>query len=103
MRSMFYTDGYLINVYDLYHRTSAEAAAAILRTGRFGSYCQNRHEAFFTNEGDGSNSRRYGDVVIHVEVPTHQAVVDERFRDSEVFYRMPRRMNRQRANTSLAF
>ena len=34
MRSMFYTDGYLINVYDLYHRTSAEAAAAILRTGR---------------------------------------------------------------------
>lgn len=47
MRSMFYTDGYLINVYDLYHRTSAEAAAAILRTGRFVSYCQNRHEAFF--------------------------------------------------------
>ena len=78
MRSMFYTDGYLINVYDLYHRTSAEAAAAILRTGRFVSYCQNRHEALFTNEGDGSNSRRYGDVV-----SAHHEALDRRRRGRE--------------------
>lgn len=81
-------DGYIITVYDLYHRTRRESAQALLVGSTFVSRCQNQHEVYFTNRPEGSYSKDYGDVVVHVEVPTALAVEDEVFRDGEVFYRV---------------
>ncbi|WP_338752285.1 hypothetical protein [Janibacter alittae] len=88
-RNVVDADGHVIRVYDLYHRTDPAAARAILASGRFESHCQNTHEAYFTNVADGRNARRYGDAVVHVQVPTVVAVPDEKFKDGEIFYRVP--------------
>lgn len=69
-RNVVDADGYVIRVYDLYHRTEPEAAQAILASGRFESHCRNTQEAYFTNMADGRNARHYGDAVVHVQVPT---------------------------------
>lgn len=88
-RNVVDADGYVIRVYDLYHRTDPQAAQAILASGRFESHCRNTQEAYFTNMADGRNARHYGDAVVHVQVPTALAVPDETFNDGEVFYRVP--------------
>lgn len=82
-------DGSVIRVYDLYHRTDPESAQAILASGHFESRCHNTHEAYFTNMVNGRHARRYGDAVVHVEVPAALAVPDEKFNDGEVFFRVP--------------
>ena len=82
-------DGYVIRVVDLYHRTTTAAAETILRTGQFMSLCQNRDDAYFTNQIDGTHSRHYGDAIVQLEVPTAIPIEDERYRDGEVFYRLP--------------
>lgn len=81
--------GCVVRVCDLYHRTDPAAARAILASGRFESHCQNTQEAYFTNMADGRNARHYGDAVVHVQVPTVLAVLDEKFNDGEIFYRVP--------------
>lgn len=88
-RNIVDTDGYVVRVHDLYHRTDPAAAQAILASGRFESHCQNTSEAYFTNMPDGRNARHYGDAVVHVQVPTALAVRDDAFNDGEVFYRVP--------------
>lgn len=88
-RNAVEADGYVIHVYDLYHRTDPASAQAILASGRFESHCQNRDEAYFTSVADGRNARHYGDAVVHVRVPAVVAVPDETFNDGEIFYRVP--------------
>lgn len=88
-RNVVDADGYVIRVYDLYHRTDPESAQAILASGRFVSHCQNPNEAYFTNMADGPNARQYGEAVVHVQVPTAAAIPDETFNDGEIFYRVP--------------
>lgn len=81
-------DGYMINVIDLYHRTTTDAARSILRSGSFTSDCSNSTQAYFSNTADGDHGRQYGEAVVHVEVPSWAATEDERYRDGETFYRV---------------
>lgn len=74
-------DGYVIPVRDLYHRTTAEAADEILRSGRFISQCQDRDHAYFTDNPAGSRSRQYGPSIVHVVVPTWATMADESYED----------------------
>lgn len=74
-------DGYVIPVRDLYHRTTAEAADEILRSGRFISQCQDRDHAYFTDNPAGSRSRQYGPSLVHVVVPAWAAMTDESYGD----------------------
>lgn len=88
-RNVLDPDGYVIRVFDLYHRTSRTSADTILSEGTFVSRCQSPSDAYFSNRADGQAARHYGDVVLRVEVPTSDAIVDDQFRDGEVFYRVP--------------
>ncbi|MCZ4326749.1 hypothetical protein [Brachybacterium paraconglomeratum] len=74
-------DGYVILVRDLYHRTTAEAADEILRSGRFISQCQDRDHVYFTDNPAGSRSRQYGPSIVHVVVPAWAAMTDESYGD----------------------
>jgi hypothetical protein len=74
----------------LYHRTNAEAAGEILRTGRFLSNCQDRHHAFFCDRPDGMRSEQYGPVIVEVDIDDTDVILDGSFANgSEKFYRVP--------------
>lgn len=74
---------------DLYHRTSPDAAAAILRTKRMDS--KERGDVFFSTHRDGDNAGGYGSAVVHVRVPEHLAELDDEFPDGEQHYRVRNR------------
>lgn len=71
---------------DLYHRTSADAAAAIL-TGCAMTSRENTQEAYFSTRPDG-HATGYGTTVVHVRVPAHLARLDDEFPDGELHYRV---------------
>ena len=56
----------------LYHRTTPEAAAAIMRSGQFSSR-ENTDETFFSNQRNGPNSN-YGNTVVAVRVRPEQTL-----------------------------
>lgn len=72
---------------DLYHRTSIDAARAILASGRFVTR-ENTREAFASNRVDGQ-AIGYGDAVVHVRVDEDDAQLDDEFPDGELHYRIP--------------
>jgi GNAT superfamily N-acetyltransferase len=74
---------------DLYHRTSPEAAAAIMRTKRMTS--KENGDVFFSTHRDSENSEGYGSAVVHVRVPEHIAELDDEFPDGEQHYRLNNR------------
>lgn len=72
---------------DLYHRTSEEAARAILASGRFVTR-ENTREAFASTHADGQ-AAGYGAAVVHVRVDERDAELDDEFPDGEQHYRIP--------------
>lgn len=74
----------------LYHRTSADAADEILRTGRFVSNCGDRYHAFFCDRPDGPRSEQYGPVIVEVDIDEADLILDDSFANgTEKFYRVP--------------
>lgn len=71
---------------DLYHRTTPEAAAQIMRDRRMLSL-ENTQEAFFSNRFVGQGTG-YGEGVVHVRVPEHLAELDDEFPDGEKHFRV---------------
>ena len=69
---------------DLYHRTTPEAAAAIMRQRTMVTK-ENGHRVFFSTVPDGQ-AAGYGDAVIHVRIPEHLAHLDDEFPDGEQHY-----------------
>jgi hypothetical protein len=74
---------------DLYHRTTPEAAQAILRDKRMDS--KERGDVFFSTHRSGDNSTGYGSAVVHVRVPEHLAELDDEFPNGEQHYRVNNR------------
>lgn len=72
---------------DLYHRTTPDAAAAILREKRMTSK-ENDNGLFFSTHRDGENAGGYGSAVVHVRVPEHLAELDDEFPDGEQHYKV---------------
>jgi hypothetical protein len=70
----------------LFHRTTQEAAAAILRTGRFESK-ENTQDAYFSTRESGQ-SDGYGDAIVCVVVSVEVAELDDEFPDGEQHYRV---------------
>lgn len=70
----------------LYHRTTKEAAQAILTAGRMTSK-ENTGEAYFSTRFDG-HATGYGDTVIEVRVPQIMIELDDEFPDGEQHYRV---------------
>ena len=66
---------------DLYHRTSEDAARAIVATGRFLTR-ENTPEAYVSTHVDGS-------AVVHVRVDEADAQLEDEFPDGELHYRIP--------------
>lgn len=64
----------------LYHRTTPEAAAAIVTTGRWQSY--ENGWCYFSTARDGE-AIAYGTVVLGVEVPADVALLDDEWSDGE--------------------
>lgn len=60
---------------DLYHRTTEEAARAIVETGTFVTR-ENTREAFVSTHVDGQ-AVGYGDAVVHVRIDEADAELDE--------------------------
>ncbi|TDE88172.1 hypothetical protein EXU48_23925 [Occultella glacieicola] len=73
---------------DLYHRTTEEAARAILASGRFLTR-ENTPEAFASTHFDSEAAAGYGDAVVHVRVDDVDAQLDDEFPDGEQHYRIP--------------
>lgn len=71
---------------DLYHRTTPEAVALILATGRMVSR-ENTGEAYFSTVADG-HAAGYGEALVHVRVPTEWTELDDEFPDGEQHYRV---------------
>lgn len=71
---------------DLYHRTSAERAREIERSGRFVSL-ENTSEVYFSNRRRGQ-AEGYGVAVVHVRIPESLAELDDEFPDGELHYRV---------------
>lgn len=71
---------------DLYHRTSPEAAAAIL-AGLPWLSRENTGEVYFSNRIDGQ-AVGYGDAIVHVRVEAFLADLDDEFPDGEEHYRI---------------
>lgn len=79
---------------DLYHRTSAENAERIRKTGVFTSQ-ENTGEAYFSTHPHGQ-AEGYGEGLVHIRVPEHVAELDDEFPDGEQHYRVhPRNIRRQ--------
>ncbi len=71
---------------DLYHRTTPEAAGAILATRRMTS-AESTAEAYFSNRESG-HVDGYGVAVVHIRVPEAMAELDDEFPDGEQHYRV---------------
>jgi hypothetical protein len=74
-------------VIDLYHRTTAAAAASILETRTMTSR-ENTREAYFSTASSGGQADGYGDTVVHIRVPVELAEIDDEFPDGEQHYRV---------------
>ena len=72
---------------DLYHRTSEDAARAIVATGRFLTR-ENTPEAYVSTHVDGE-AAGYGSAVVHVRVDEADAQLEDEFPDGELHYRIP--------------
>lgn len=72
---------------DLYHRTTADAAAEIHQQRRMTSK-ENDGGVFFSTVRDGGQGEGYGDAVVHVRVPEHLAELDDEFPDGEQHYKV---------------
>ena len=72
---------------DLYHRTSEEAARAIIQAGHFLTR-ENTREAFVSTHVDGQ-AAGYGTAIVHVRVDEADAQLDDEFPDGEQHYRIP--------------
>lgn len=72
---------------DLYHRTSPEAAEAVLRQRSMLSK-ENTGEAYFSTRPDGPAVLGYGEAVIHIRIPARLARLDDEFPDGEEHYRV---------------
>ena len=72
---------------DLYHRTSEDAARAIVATGRFLTR-ENTPEAYVSTHIDGE-AAGYGAAVVHVRVDEADAQLEDEFPDGELHYRIP--------------
>lgn len=66
----------------LYHRTTAEKAESLRKTGRFKSL-ENTNETFFSNKLEGQ-AVGYGDAVITVKVKPEKVRLDDAFHDGEI-------------------
>ncbi|WP_125778271.1 Fic/DOC family protein [Antribacter gilvus] len=73
---------------DLYHRTTPEAAAAILAEGRFLTR-ENTPEAYTSNRAVSDTTEGYGDAVVHVRVDEQHAELEDEFPDGEQHFRIP--------------
>lgn len=72
---------------DLYHRTSEEAARAIVEARRFLTR-ENTPEAYVSTHVDG-HATGYGPAVVHVRVDEVDAQLDDEFPDGEQHFRIP--------------
>lgn len=72
---------------DLFHRTTPEAAAAIVATGRWVSR-ENTRDVYFSTSATGGQADGYGVAVVHVRVPEVLAELDDEFPDGEQHYRV---------------
>jgi len=72
---------------DLYHRTSEDAARAVLATGRFVTR-ENTPEAYASTDVDGQ-AAGYGPAVVHVRVDEADAELEDEFPDGEQHFRIP--------------
>lgn len=70
----------------LYHRTTTEAARAILATGRFES--KEQGYVFFSNRASSDYADGYGTAVVRVVVREDAAELDDEFQDGEEHYRV---------------
>ena len=81
--------------FDLYHRTTPEAAQSIYATGRMTSR-ENTGEAYFSTKREAGQAEGNGEAVVHVRVPAHLAELDDEFPDGEQHYRVDtRKLRRQ--------
>lgn len=76
-----------MTVLDLYHRTSHEAAQAIVTTGRFLTR-ENTAEAYVSTRINGA-AAGYGPAVVHVRIDARYALLEDEFPDGELHYRVP--------------
>ncbi|PPF87564.1 hypothetical protein C5E07_16640 [Pseudoclavibacter sp. RFBJ3] len=72
---------------DLYHRTTEDAAAQIVRDGKFLTR-ENTREAFASTHVEGQ-AEGYGAAVVHVRIDQAAAELDDEFPDGEQHYRIP--------------
>ena len=72
---------------DLYHRTTPEAARAILAEGRLVTR-ENRPEAYCSTRVDGQGEG-YGVAVVHLRVRESLAELDDEFPGGEQHFRVP--------------
>lgn len=72
----------------LYHRTTREAAAKILRTGRFESK-ESPKRAYFSTQFTDSAASSFGDAVVQVYIPAGLAQLDDEFPSGEQHYAVP--------------
>ena len=76
----------MVPMLDLYHRTTPEAAAQILATGRMDSR-ENTREAYFSTRREG-HAEGYGEGVVHLRIPRYLAELEDEFPDGEQHYRV---------------
>ena len=72
---------------DLYHRTTPEAARAILAEGRFLTR-ENRPEAYCSTHVDGQGEG-YGVAVVHLRIRESLAELEDEFPGGEQHFRVP--------------
>jgi len=72
---------------DLYHRTTPEAARAILVENRFVTR-ENRPEAYCSTHVDGQGEG-YGVAVVHLRIRESLAELEDEFPDGEQHFRVP--------------
>lgn len=78
------------DVLDLYHRTTPEAAAAIMRERRMTSK-EWDGSLYFSTARTGGQADGYGATIVHVRVPADVAELDDEFPDGEQHYRVKAR------------
>ena len=71
---------------DLYHRTTEEAARAIIETGDIQTL-ENTGEMFGSTHIDGQ-AVGYGPAVVHIRVDEEHAQLDDEFPDGELHFRI---------------
>lgn len=79
--------GIVNSTLDLYHRTSADAARAIVAAGRLTTR-ENTPHAYASTSLTGQGEC-YGPVAVHVRVNAAEALLDDEFPDGERHYRIP--------------